>query len=66
MDREPRVESGMGAPMLNTDLSERGIRMSIRCEDCEHEQSPSVLLGNGHTAVSRPSGSWVSVCDLKE
>lgn len=65
MGREPRVQSGSTHAKL-TDLGERGIRMSIRCEDCEQEQLPRVLLGNGHTAVSRPSRSWVSVCDLKE
>lgn len=65
MGREPRVQSGSTHAKL-TDLGERGIRMSVRCEDCEHEQLPRVLLGNGHTAVSRPSRSWVSVCDLKE
>lgn len=65
MCRELQVESGDTHAKL-TDLSECGIRMSIRCEDCEYEQSPRVLLGNGHTAVSRPRGSWVSVCDLKE
>lgn len=34
-----------------TDLRECAIRMGIRCEDCEYEQLPKVLLGNGHAAV---------------